>query len=279
MNGMPAGVIDAQRAAPRGAPEEFAVTSVKLLRSFELRHGRKRVVVPPGAQRLLAFLALDGGVLTRVYVAGSLWIDYSQEAANANLRTALWRLRRVSCPLVDSTATHLSLASEVVVDLHAAREAARHATADGADFGDEQLDSILSAGELLPDWYDDWLVIGREQFRQARLHALEARCSELTRSGRYGKAIEVGLAAVAGEPLRESAHRAVMRVHLAEGNRHEALRQYELCRRVLAPLGLEPSLETETLRHRCTGGDGGVMATTRARADRLLHGTDTVTAA
>lgn len=261
MSGMPAEVIHAQRAAPWGASGELAFTSVKLLRSFELRHGPRRVLLPPGAQRLLAFLALDGGVLTRVYVAGSLWIDYSQEAANANLRTALWRLRRVSCPLVDSTATHLSLASEVVVDLHAAREAARHATADGSDFSDEQLESILSAGELLPDWYDDWLVIGREQFRQVRLHALEARCGQLTRSGRYGKAIEVGLAAVAGEPLRESAHRAVMRVHLAEGNRHEALRQYELCRRALAPLGLAPSPETETLRQRCTGGDGAVTAT------------------
>jgi hypothetical protein len=68
-------------------------------------------------------------------------------------------------------------------------------------------------------------------------------------------------------------------VHLAEGNRHEGLRQYELCRRALAPLGLEPSPETETLRRRCTGGDGAVMATTRGRVDRLLHGTDTVTAA
>lgn len=263
MNGMRAGVVHAQRSAPwgaSGAPGELAVTSVKLLRSFELRHGPERVLLPPGTQRLLAFLALDGGVLTRVYVAGSLWIDYSQEAANANLRTALWRLRRVSCPLVDSTATHLSLASEVIVDLHAAREAARRATADGPDFGDEQLESILSAGELLPDWYDDWLVIGREQFRQARLHALEALCGSLTRGGRYGKAIEVGLAAVAGEPLRESAHRAVMRVHLAEGNRHEALRQYQLCRRALAPLGLAPSQDTETLRRLCSGGDGAVTA-------------------
>ena len=59
------------------------------------------------------------------------------------------------------------------------------------------------------------------------------------------------MAAVAVEPLRESAHRAVMRVHLAEGNRNEALRQYELCRRALAPVGLMPSAETVTLRGRC----------------------------
>jgi DNA-binding SARP family transcriptional activator len=251
------GLAHAQRTARWSTPGEPAVTSVKLLHSFELCHGPTRVLLAPGAQRLLAFLALDGGTLTRAYVAGSLWIDSSQEAANANLRTALWRLRRASCRLVDSTATHLSLAPEVIVDLHAAREAARHAAA-GPDFSEEHLERILSAGELLPDWYDDWLVIGREQFRQARLHALEALCGALTRTGDFGKAIEVGLAAVAGEPLRESAHRAVMRAHLAEGNRHEAARQYELCRRALAPLGLMPSPETRTLWQRCRGSDGNV---------------------
>ena len=155
---------------------------------------------------------------------------------------------------------HLSLAADVVVDLNLVFEAVRHASTDGAGLGEDELERILTAGELLPDWYDDWLIIGREQFRQARLHALETVCGTLTRRSRYGKAVEVGLAAVAGEPLRESAHRAVMQVHLAEGNRHEALRQYELCRRVLAPLGLAPSPDTERLRARCGGGDCTVTA-------------------
>ena len=205
------------------------------------------MALPPSVQRLLAFLALKGGLLSRMYVAGTLWIDSSQEGANANLRTALWRLRRLPYPLVDSTPSHLSLASEVRVDLHTVTDAARRADADASSASDQDLEQILAAGELLPDWYDEWLLIGREQFRQVRLHALESLCDRLTRRGRYGKAIELGLAAVAGEPLRESAHRAVMRAHLAEGNRHEALRQYVLCRRVLEPLGLTPSEETEAL--------------------------------
>uniref|UniRef100_UPI003873C577 BTAD domain-containing putative transcriptional regulator n=1 Tax=Actinoallomurus spadix TaxID=79912 RepID=UPI003873C577 len=41
---------------------------------------------------------------------------------------------------------------------------------------------------------------------------------------------------------RESAHRAVALVHLDEGNPAEALRQYEVYRRLLhAELGLPPS--------------------------------------
>ena len=75
--------------------------------------------------------------------------------------------------------------------------------------------------------------------------------------GPFGKAIEVGLTAVAGEPLRESAHRALMRVHLAEGNPSEALRQYRLCRRCLGVLGLEPSAAR---RRGCASGAGPVTS-------------------
>ena len=238
------------------------LTVVSLLQSFELRRNRQRVSLPPGAQRLIAFLALQGATLSRVYVAGVLWIDYSQDAANANLRTALWRLRRLPYPLIETNATHLCLASDVAVDLREALAIAGRLSANGSDCGDEEIEKIVQAGELLPDWYDDWIVVERERFRQARLHALEALCSALTREGRFAKAIEVGLTAVAGEPLRESAHRALMRVHLAEGNPSEALRQYQLCRRCLGVLGLEPSAETEGLRQWCGAGD---VAVTKAR--------------
>jgi DNA-binding SARP family transcriptional activator len=98
------------------------------------------------------------------------------------------------------------------------------------------------------DWYDDWVILARERFRQARLHALEALCLSLASSGRYAEAAEAGLAAVAGEPLRESAHRALIQAHLAQGNPGEAIRQYRLCRRLLhEQLGLEPSPQLDEL--------------------------------
>jgi DNA-binding SARP family transcriptional activator len=217
--------------------------------------------LPPAAQRLVALLAIERCALRRVFVAGTLWTDYSETAANASLRTALWRLKQVPCPLVDATPTHLALADPVEVDLHRAAAIA-YRLADGVDdWFDEEVQTILRAGELLPDWYDDWVVIERERFRQARLHALEALCQALARRGRYESAIDAGLAAVAGEPLRESAHRAVILVHLAEGNPGEALRQYEFFRRLLKEqLGLEPSMAIERLRVRCVAGDDAVTA-------------------
>lgn len=233
-----------------------AATSVGLLGSFELRHDGSRIALPLSAQRLLAFLALRRGVLKRVYVAGTLWIDQSQDAANANLRTTLWRLKRAQCRLVESTPTHLSLAEDVAVDL---REVTVMAERLGGDDIDAGLERIMVAGEVLPDWYDEWVVIERERFRQTRLHALETLCLSLIDEGRYGKAIEAGLTAVADEPLRESAHRAVMRAHIAEGNPSEALRQYELCRRLLEEqLRFQPSAETQRLRRWCFASDVAV---------------------
>lgn len=74
------------------------------------------------------------------------------------------------------------------------------------------------------------------------MYALEALALSLAEQGRFAVAVQVGLAAVRIEPLRESAHRAVIRVHLAEGNVTEAVRQYRLCQRLFEQeLGLAPS--------------------------------------
>lgn len=227
------------------------VTAVSLLGSFALRHAGEVFALPLGTQRLIAFLALQHRSVKRVYVAGMLWTRYSQNAANANLRSALWRLNRLPFAVAHTTSAHLSIAPKVVVDYRETMSLARRMRNDPQSWAPQDLEAVMRAGELLPDWYDDWVVIERESFRQARLHALETVCDALIGFGRFAEAIEVGLAAVASEPLRETAHRAVMRAHLAEGNRGEALRQYELCRRALKALGLRPSIETEELRVRC----------------------------
>jgi DNA-binding SARP family transcriptional activator len=115
---------------------------------------------------------------------------------------------------------------------------------------DDELDPSALSGELLPDWYEDWVLIEREHFRQLRLHALERLCVELTAAGRFAEATEAGLAAVQGEPLRESAHRVLISAYLAEGNPGEAVRQHAFFSRILKQqLGLEPSdLMTDLMR-------------------------------
>jgi DNA-binding SARP family transcriptional activator len=217
-----------------------------LLGGFQLILDHRVVPVTIGSQRLIAFLALHDRLLPRIYVAGMLWPEVPTSRANANLRAGLWRLPASCRLLVDQSAQHLRLAAGINVDLRGAVALAQRLLDRTEHLAEGDLGGAARtklAGELLPTWYDDdWVVVERERFHQLRLHALEALCDRLTTAGRYGEAIDAGLAAVAAEPLRESAHRILIKAHLAEGNQGEADRQYELCRQLLHnDLGVEPS--------------------------------------
>jgi DNA-binding SARP family transcriptional activator len=175
-------------------------------------------------------------------VAGVLWPDTTEERAAASLRSTLWRVRRMGHALVDSSWNQLRLAPHVHVDVRDAISVA-HALLSPSAVRPELLGTeILLRGELLPDWYEEWALVERERFRQIRLHALERLAELLAEEGRMGEAIEAGLTAVASEPLRESAHRSLIRVFLREGNRVDAIRQFELFRRLIrSELGADPS--------------------------------------
>jgi DNA-binding SARP family transcriptional activator len=219
---------------------------LSLLHGFELRRGEQIVSLPPSAQRLLAFVALHEHPVRRIYVAGQLWTNASQEHANASLRTTLWRLRRPACTVVEGGEGEIGLGTHVEVDVHDVALRAQRVLEHRVEQGD--LLRLSRAGDLLPDWYDDWLVVERERLRQLRLQALETLCEDLMAHGHLAAAMEAGLAAVAAEPLRESAHRVVIEVHLRQGNLAEALRQYHLYRHLLhEELQLVPSSAMRSL--------------------------------
>lgn len=218
---------------------------IRLLNGFELWVRGDAVPVNIGAQRLVVFLALHHGPLRRSHVAGTLWPDVPADRASANLRASIWRVPVTCRGLIDISARHIKLTSDVTVDFLAAVTRARRLIDRSADCDENDLSERARAelsSELLPASYDDWVLLERERFRQLRLHALEALCERLTAGGRYGEAIDAGLAAVCAEPLRESSHRVLINAHLAEGNTAEARRQYKLYRQVVRDeLGAEPS--------------------------------------
>ena len=220
--------------------------SLTLIDSFELRYDGEPARLPLGSQRLVAYLALRGRPLLRIHVAGTLWLHSSENRSYANLRTALWRLGRSREAVVDATTTHVGLSSEVVVDVRRVAALARglleHPEA-ARELGRSELD-----GDLLPDWYDDWVLVERERLRQLRLHALEQLAERAIQDGHYGQAIDIALTAIQADPLRDSAHRVLIRAHVAEGNASLAIRQYrEYCRLVRGQLKLEPSRELREL--------------------------------
>ena len=237
----------AHAAARSAASARRSPVDLQLMSGFELLSGGRAVSFPMSVQRLLAFLAFQGRPVQRVYVAGKLWLDVPEERAFASLRSALWRANQPGVPLVVAVNSQLALDPAVRVDLREA-SAQAYRLIDGSAGDDVSFAGFRLTGELLPDWYDDWLLIEREKYRQLRLHALEALAVRLTSLARYGEAAETALNAIAGEPLRESAHRVLIRVHLAEGNPSEALRHYRLFRDLLlGEIGLTPSAQLEDL--------------------------------
>lgn len=234
----------------RSAPSSSSRREIRVLGTFQFRLGDSVVSAGTrGSQRLVAFLALQDRAVTRSTVAGTLWPDVDDEHAASSLRSALARLPAPVRAAVVTTAAELGLDAEIDVDLRDARALA-HRLVDPTDVvdvsrGDAAIESLSQ--NVLPDWYDDWVIIEAEEWRQLRLRALEALAGRFTAQGRYGEALGAALAAVRVDGLRESARAAVIRVHLAEGNRSEALRELERYRSVLlAELGLEP---TERLRN------------------------------
>lgn len=222
-----------------------------LLGGFQLRCADVLVPLPLGAQRLLAFVALHEAPLLRTYVGEALWPDTHRRRANANLRSAIWRIRQTGHNVLEAASGRLSLTPGVVVDLRQRATLARRlldrsmAWPSGV-LGSEEA-AALSA-DLLRDWYDEWLLLERDRWNQLRLHALEALAERLLRAGEYSQAVEAALAAVWAEPLRESAHRVLIRIYAAEGNLSEAVAQYRRYRQLLhRELSTPPTAQMEEL--------------------------------
>jgi len=212
-----------------------------LLGEFALRFKRERVPLAQDAQRLVAFLALQGRWIRRSYVAGTLWGDASEEHSNGSLRSALWRLRRTALEIVEAAHDELRLAPGVDVDVQHASSAARSILAGHFDAASIEMINSRLLQELLPGWYDDWVILERESHRELVVLALEALSEHCSDIGRVDTAILAALAAIQREPLCESAYRAMIRAHLANGNVAEALHQFQMYELALHNLGVHPS--------------------------------------
>jgi DNA-binding SARP family transcriptional activator len=222
-------------------------SQLSLLGAFSLVLDGRPTDLPTSSQRVAAFVALQRQPVGRALVAGSLWPSKDEERASANLRCALWRLNRNAPGVIQSEGSRLAIAKHVSVDIYEFEDWAAR-LAGGTACSEDWERRMPRSLELLTDWYDDWIVLERERVRQQFLHALEDWADGLTRQGRYARAIQGALMAVAADPLRESAHRAVIVAHIAEGNGSEALRHYKRYRDILdTELGVSPSPRMEAL--------------------------------
>ncbi|NAZ84788.1 AfsR/SARP family transcriptional regulator [Kineococcus indalonis] len=202
----------------------------------------RRVEIPEGGKRLLVFVILNGTRVERRLAASTLWPDGDDVRAAGNLRSALWRLRGAGLDLLECDKGSLRLRGGTVVDVVVACEWAGRlidGTAGARDL--DATDVLADMVDLMPGWYDDWVIFERERVRQRLLHALEEVSRRLVREGRHAAAIDAAMCVIAADPLRESAVRALLEAHLAEGNINEARRAYRNFAHALsAELGVMP---------------------------------------
>lgn len=230
-------------------------SGLHLLRGFALQDADRPVDVPMGTQRLMAFLALRGPA-HRCVVAGTLWPDVPESHALASLRTGMWRMNRTLPGSITVNGMLLSTHPSMNIDCREqelfATELLREQVAD--EYWVANGLDILWKGELLPGWYDDWVVFERERLNQLRLHALEHAAVALTERRHLTAALQLALEAVRIEPLRETANAALIEVYLAEGNVVDAIHHYDTFRRLLHhELGLQPSMSLTDIVSRPRG--------------------------
>jgi DNA-binding SARP family transcriptional activator len=211
--------------------------------------GGEPAALPESSLRLLVFLAFRRRPVPRRTVAAILWPDSDEARAGGNMRSAMWRLHGAAAAIVDRAGVGLAICPGVSVDLDEVNGWAERVTA-GSQAPIDLLvpETIDAALDLLPGWYDDWVIFERERARARALHALEQVSLRLSARGRHAQAVEAAIAAVCSEPLRESAQRVLILAHLAEGNQVEAHRSYRAYRKLLeAELGVAPSAQLHEL--------------------------------
>lgn len=218
-----------------------ATMSLQLLGCFRLSVGSQAARLPLQAQRLVAYLAVSESSIPRQPLAERLWPFTSQSRAQANLRTALWRVRQEAPDSVTVNHEAVELDSGVSVDY---RDLVRtQIWEDLASMMSETRVVAQLRSELLPGWDEEWLMIARERARQFRMRCLEDLSRFYLSSGNTPAAIEAAYASIEIEPLRESAHLALIEAHVADGNiaeaAHQAARLEDL---VNNELGVAPSV-------------------------------------
>jgi predicted ATPase/class 3 adenylate cyclase/two-component SAPR family response regulator len=245
---------------------------IRLFGSFEVcRDGKP---LPPlrtrKGQWLLALLALRAGQeVERAWLAGTLWPDSSEARALANLRNSLTDLRgalgpeeaRLRSPTPHTLCLELAGAEVDVVAFDAAIAPGDSEGGARAGEGSRLRERVgggheaaleravaLYRGPLLEGCTEGWAFQERQIREQAYLAALETLAAHALAHGDAAAAERHLRRAVAVDPLRDTAQRALMHALAAAGNYAAALTAYrDLRLRLHREMNAEPDPETQAL--------------------------------
>src|SRR5687767_10134354 len=181
-----------------------------------------------------------------------LWPDSLEETARDNLRHALWRMRKslesassVRFLHVDDLTIRFEASSDYWLDAAELEKVSENASAD-------ELIAVLSAyqGELLPGFYDEWVLLEREHLNSIFEHHMARLMSLLQGEKRWLDILDWGERWIKLGQKPEPAYRALMSAHAAKGDMSKVAATYERCVKSLKELGVEPSEQTRQLYER-----------------------------
>lgn len=202
-----------------------------------------RESIPEQASSILCYLILNRErPVHRDTLVGQFWGDSSQEKARKALRTAIWRIRS-ALEEDDGPAVLLAesdyVAFNTEIDYWLDVEAFKTLVAE-AQIHAEQSQTIeamaalrdavgLYLADLLEGWMDDWLLYDRMHLESLYLAALTGLMDAHSRLQEYHEALQYGMLILHCDPLLETVHRHMMRLHYWAGNRAAAVRQFQQC--------------------------------------------------
>lgn len=225
---------------------------------------------------LLVYLAMEADIPhRRESLATLLFPDWSDKEAADNLRRTLHRLRTAlnqhnptfSDVLLTITRTTIQLnGSELVLDAAQFRQTVTNRLGKSrlSDDDVERLAAVvaryrgefaagLSVADAQP--FEEWLLLQRLAYHQQALYVCDVLTTAYESRGQLLEAQRYARQALALEPWREEAHLHLIRLLASNGQKSEALAQFERCRQVLAEeMGMEPSDETQALAKQIRNG-------------------------
>jgi WD40 repeat protein/DNA-binding SARP family transcriptional activator len=257
---------------------------VRLLAQFDVRVDNKRVVIPSrAAQSLLAYLTLNPSTShRREKLAGLIWPEMPEDSARHNLRHELWRLRKI-ISLQQSDASEYILADEIAIAFNADAPhwldvAQLERAQPDLSAGELIAQVALYRGELLPGFYDDWVMLERERVQVVFEGKMQQLLERLIAEQQWRGVLEWAERWIALGDTPEPAYRALMVAHGALGETSQVALAYERCVEALRnELGVEPSAETRILYEKLARGEETSRAIVAPLPSILVQPSGTVT--
>jgi DNA-binding SARP family transcriptional activator len=244
-----------------------AKPSLSLMGTLAIRLDRQRQRLPFAGNTRRLFTVLAGHAnhaLRRDHVLDTIWPNSPTTRSGSALNTAVWRIKHVlsrypgfTLEIIDDT-LRLSVEAPACVDAHELETSVRTAGVGdgGAALTAQQRERLLDAlaecrGEFLEGCTEHWTLALREHYSALHVRAMAIIMRDAARAGDYETALLHGRKILEIDPFREGTQREVMWLYALNGQRAQAVRQFESLKNLLRKeLSIAPMPETQSLFNR-----------------------------